>query len=156
MQSSLLLAMRKQFAPPSKEGWILGYSGAVPFVFLGLVSWLAKGALKTNVLFALLAYGATILSFLGAIHWGLALRDAEAPPASLLAWGVIPSLLAWVALMVGSITGLWLIVIGLWICFAVDLRVYPRFGLRQWLGMRLALTAVASLACMAAAGGSGV
>lgn len=143
-------ALRKSLVPPSREGWVLGYLGLVPFAFLAFVSLLAKGALQNSLIFALLAYGATILSFLGAIHWGLALRESPMPPATMLAWGVIPSLWSWVALMAGSTTGLWLIAIGLWVCFAVDWRVYPRFGLKTWMGMRLALTAVASFACVVA------
>ena len=42
------------------------------------------------------AYAALIVSFLGGIHWGLAFRHTE-PPLALLAWGVVPSLVAWVA-----------------------------------------------------------
>lgn len=107
--------------------------------------------MQHSLIFALLAYSASILSFLGAIHWGLALRSTDAPPASMLAWGVIPSLWAWVALMAGSTTGLWLNAIGLWLCFMVDWRVYPQFGLKNWLGMRLALTSMATLSCGVAA-----
>ena len=146
-----LSALRQSLVPPSREGWILGYSGLAPFVFLCLLSWLANGSMRVSLLFALVAYGATILSFLGAIHWGLALQDAAAPPARMLVWGVMPSLLAWGALMAGATTGLWLVAIGLWICFAVDRSVYPRFGLGHWLGMRLTLTTIASLTCIVAA-----
>jgi len=140
--------------PPSKEGWLLGVSGLVPFIGLSAISLFIDGSQQPHVLFALLAYGATILSFLGAIHWGLALRDGQNPSARLLIWGVIPSLLAWVALLVGGANGLWLIAVGLWACFAVDLRVYPQFGLSRWLGLRLALTTLASLACAVAATGA--
>ncbi len=143
--------IRQTLVPPSREGWVLGYFGLVPFVFLACVSWLAKGALQHSLLFALLAYGASILSFLGAIHWGLAFREPQLPPARMLAWGVMPSLWAWVALMAGSTTGLWLITFGLCVCLAVDWRVYPRFGLSNWLGMRVLLTMVASMSCVTAA-----
>lgn len=115
---------------------------------------MSEGSRQTQALFALLAYGATILSFLGAIHWGLALRDRIDPSASMLAWGVVPSLLAWVALLWGASGGLWLLAAGLWACWAVDRSVYPRFGLTGWLTMRLKLTVAASLSCVAAALGS--
>ena len=151
MKSFSIATLRQSLVPPSREGWVLGYFGLVPFVFLACLSWLAKGALQHSLVFALLAYGASILSFLGAIHWGLALRGSQTPPARMLAWGVMPSLWAWVALMAGSTTGLGLITIGLWVCFAVDWREYPKFGLSSWLGMRLALTTVATLSCVVAA-----
>lgn len=109
------------------------------------------GTQQAQALFALLAYGATILSFLGAIHWGLALQEPAEPPRWMLVWGVVPSLLAWGALLWGTSGGLWLLAVGLWACYAVDRTVYPRFGVQGWLGMRLALTTVASLSCLAAA-----
>lgn len=154
MQSGLMFSLRALLAPPSTAGGWLGYSGLIPFVGLAAASLLLDGALQTQALFALQAYAATILSFLGAIHWGLALRDPLTPSTGLLAWGVVPSLLAWVALMLDAISGLWLLAAGLWLCLAVDWRVYPRFGLNAWLGLRLALTSIASLACLFAACGA--
>lgn len=144
------LGWRQRLLPPSKEGAILGYSGLVPFVFLGCVSWLAKGEMQQDILFGLLAYAASILSFLGAIHWGLALREPVLPTGPMLVWAVIPSLIAWCALMIGTSRGLWVIVIALWFCMVVDWKIYPRYRLKAWLGMRLALTVVASLACITA------
>ncbi len=135
--------------PPSKEGAILGYCGLVPFVFLSGVSFLATGTLQHDVLFALLAYAASIVSFLGAIHWGLTMRESH-PSARMLVWGVVPSLLAWCALMLGTDTGIGLLVVTLWACLAVDWKVYPRYRLQNWLGMRLMLTLIASASCTAA------
>jgi len=137
--------------PPSRWGIVLGFGGLIPFVALAVAAWLTEGPQRSQCLYALLAYGATILSFLGATHWGLALRDPVAPSVGLLVWGVGPSLMAWLALLVGTAGGLWMLAAGLWVCYAVDRRVYPRFGLSGWLGMRLALTTVASLACLAGA-----
>ncbi|MEM8547062.1 MAG: DUF3429 domain-containing protein [Pseudomonadota bacterium] len=46
-----------------------------------------------------MTYAATILSFLGALHWGMAIgRPSAAGNARLYAASVIPSLIAWVAL----------------------------------------------------------
>ncbi|MEY4345216.1 MAG: hypothetical protein RL032_1048 [Pseudomonadota bacterium] len=132
--------------PPRIAQW-LGYGGLLPFVGLAGAA-LGLGPLEsTRITAALLAYGASILSFMGAIHWGLAMGGGAAPDSKLLLWGVVPSLVAWVALLLGTATGLWLVVLGLWACFAVDRTVYPRFGLRSWLPMRLVLTLVATLAC---------
>ena len=141
-------------APPPRWAMLLGYGGLVPFVALALVTWVAKDSRQAQAEFALLAYGATILSFLGGIHWGLALRDPIAPSVERLAWGVVPSLLAWGALLWGAGGGLWLLAAGLMACWAVDRSVYPRFGLEGWLAMRLHLTAVASLSCVTAALGA--
>jgi Protein of unknown function (DUF3429) len=135
---------------PSQWALLLGYAGLIPFVTLAFAVWWLDPAWRTKCVFALLAYSATILSFLGAIHWGLTMRDAS-PSIGLLAWGVMPSLIAWIALLVPASVGLWLVSIALWLCFAVDRRIYPKFGLQSWLGMRLRLTAVASICCSAVA-----
>jgi hypothetical protein len=135
---------------PSVAAQTLGYGGLIPFVGLAVALWLWP-AHRPMAGLALLGYSATIASFLGAIHWGLTMRDAQGQSRSLLAWGVVPSLLAWVALMLPVASGLLLITALLWACFAVDSRVYPRLGLRAWLPMRLLLTAVASLSCIAGA-----
>ncbi len=135
---------------PARWALVLGYAGLIPFVALALAVWWLSPAWGAKCAFGLLAYSATILSFVGAIHWGLAMRDAS-PSPGLLAWGVIPSLIAWIALLLPAPAGLWLVSIALWLCFAVDRRIYPKFGLQSWLGMRLRLTAVASICCSAVA-----
>jgi Protein of unknown function (DUF3429) len=119
-----------------------------------LSTWLQDPPDRALGIAALLGYGATILSFLGAIHWGFAMRDASTQSTNLLVWGVIPSLLAWVALLLDPVAGLWLVAAGLWGCLAVDRVVYPRFGADAWLPMRLVLTLISSLSCVAGALGA--
>jgi Protein of unknown function (DUF3429) len=142
------------FKTPTPWAQGLGYGGLIPFVGLASAIWFLDPADRSRSMAALLGYGATILSFLGAIHWGFAMRDASAPPRSLLVWGVLPSLLAWAALLVGPQAGLWLVAAGLWACLAVDRVVYTRFGAHAWLPMRLMLTVIASLSCAAGALGA--
>jgi len=136
---------------PSRWAQGLGYGGLIPFVGLALAMWFLAPSNHALTASALLSYSATIVSFLGAIHWGLTMRDAPSPKAGRLVWGVIPSLMAWVALLLPTAYGLLLIAVLLWICFAVDRVVYPRFGLQAWLPMRRVLSIVASLSCAAAA-----
>jgi hypothetical protein len=136
---------------PSLTARCLGFGGLIPFVGLAAVLWLVPSASQPLWGTALLGYGATICSFLGAIHWGLTMRDGLAQRASSLLWGVIPSLLSWVALLLGSALGLLLIVVTLCACFAVDRLAYPRAQLQAWLPMRFQLTLVAGLSCLAGA-----
>jgi hypothetical protein len=96
---------------------------------------------------ALVGYGATIASFLGAIHWGLVMRQGPVQSVPSLLWGVLPSLLAWLALLLAPALGLLLITALLWACFAVDRVLYPRYRLQAWLPMRWRLTVVASFSC---------
>lgn len=139
-------------ATPGAWALALGYGGLIPFLALAIGPWLLP-AQQPLLQYALQAYGAVILSFLGAIHWGLSLREDHATPA-LLVWGVVPSLLAWLALLLPAVAGLYVLAASLWLCLAVDHRVYPRFHLSAWLPMRLALTTVASLCCVVLAWGA--
>jgi hypothetical protein len=99
---------------------------------------------------ALLAYGAVILSFLGGIPWGLVMR-AALPASGRLLWGVTPSLLAWLALLLPPAPGLWLLAVALLLCFVVDRALYRAAGLERWLPLRLQLSAGAVSACVAGA-----
>ena len=126
----------------------LGYAGLIPFVSLALVIQFLPLTNRPLAIVALIAYGAVITSFLGAIHWGLAMRDAHSKRAAPYVWGVIPSLVAWLALLLSPALGLWMLAVLLWACYAVDRSVYPKHLLHGWLSMRLRLTVVASASCV--------
>jgi len=143
--------MADEHTGPSPWARRLGFGGLVPFVGLSAALWVARPASWPWASLALLAYGAVIASFLGAIHWGLVMREGRAPAVSSLTWGVVPGLLGWVAVLLGQVPGLVLIATLLWACYAVDRAVYPRHQLQIWLPMRLRLTLVASISCLAAA-----
>ena len=86
----------------------LGYGGLIPFAFFGVAAWFGAGDWQAFALHALAVYAAVILSFLGAIHWGLSLLDRDHRvfgwPAP--AWAVLPSIVAWAALLLPKTAGL--------------------------------------------------
>ena len=131
----------------------LGYGGLLPFVGGALLVWAVRENAHPYVTLALSGYAAVILSFLGGIHWGLALRQAE-PPPRLLVWGVVPSIVAWLAVMMPPSAGLVIHGAMLIACYAVDRRVYPAQGVAHWLTLRFRLSAVAALSCFIGAAGS--
>ena len=97
--------------------FILGVAGLIPFILFGLF---AVGGDTRSLLSVqgLIAYGGVILSFLGGVHWGLALseRDEEEPVKSRLSLGVVPSLVGWVAILISLISrpvfGVALLIVG--------------------------------------------
>jgi simple sugar transport system permease protein len=90
----------------------LGNAGLLPFGFGVLLVWVGLAPeLHDFVTFAMSAYAGLIVAFLGGIHWGLAFRNT-APAASLFVWGVVPSLLAWVAVLMPPRAGLVLRAVG--------------------------------------------
>lgn len=131
---------------PSTLARVLGLAGLLPFIAGAAAVWLVGPQDKLPSA-ALLAYAALIASFLGGIHWGLAMRDSPADAAQLL-WGVSPSLLGWVAVLLPPRWGLLLAPATLIACYAVDRRLYQRLGLGSWLGLRARLTGVASVCCL--------
>lgn len=124
----------------------LGYAGLLPFVAGAALAWIVRDEAQLYVLAALSAYATAIVSFLGGIHWGLAMRDPAAPSAR-FGWGVVPPLLAWIAVLMPPSAGLVLQGVALIACYAVDRRSYPSQGAGAWLVLRFRLTAVASLSC---------
>ena len=136
-------------AGPGPLARALGFAGLIPFVGPVLMLWFEPDLLDWAIEL-LLVYGAVITSFLGGIHWGLAMRaePADAGPREVhLLWGVMPSIVGWVAVLLPS-GGLWLLVVLLLACWGVDSLIYPRLGLGRWLGLRAQLTLVASTCCV--------
>ena len=126
----------------------LGYAGLIPFVGLAGLMWLVSGDVHAFVAMALSAYAATIAAFLGGIHWGMALPLDAAARRFHLVWGVIPSLVAWVALLMPAYAGLPLLALLLVVCYGVDRRSWAQWGWADWLPLRARLTAVSVLSCL--------
>jgi hypothetical protein len=140
-------------AGPTPAAQQLGWAGVLPFAAGALLMWFVSSEAHPYVALALSAYAAVIVSFLGGIHWGLAFRE-NPPPPGLLGWGVVPSLVAWVAVMMPPSAGLVIHGLMLLACYAVDRRIYPRHGAAQWLTLRFRLSSGAALCCFIGAAGA--
>ncbi|MEM9603714.1 MAG: DUF3429 domain-containing protein [Pseudomonadota bacterium] len=132
---------------------LLGVAGLLPFVASAGALWWFDGALWQVAQTALLVYGAVILSFLGGVRWGVALRTAD---GDWIPWllSVAPSVWAWFAVLLGGAAGLLLLVIGFVAQWRYDLRAVASEALPAWFGpLRSLLTAgaTASLAVGAVA-----
>lgn len=116
---------------------VLGLAGLIPFVAL-TVALYAEGP-RDRIALAQLAYGATIVSFIGALHWGLAMRERKLDETAqwrALGWGVVPSLVAWCALLLPLPAGLWLLAALVPVCGWMDARLSRELSLESWF-MRL-------------------
>jgi hypothetical protein len=123
----------------------LGLAGVVPFIALGLAShveWTHQDAVQ----FALISYGALILAFVGALQWGLAMRQSGPLAARAYFWSVIPALIAWVALNFPPIGGVLILIVGLWTDYLQDRMTAPALQAPHWYTpLRLRLTVGATL-----------
>jgi len=132
----------------------LGYGGLIPFIVLA-----PAGLLDPHHGFtwsdALHAYGAVILSFVCALHWGFAMALPSLDDACrvrTMLWSVVPSLIAWPALLLGPREAAALLVAGFVLHYVQDRRLARHAGLPAWyLPLRLQLTTVACLSLIAGA-----
>jgi uncharacterized membrane protein len=129
----------------------LGYGGLLPFVVLAAATWFdsSHSSLWRD---ALVAYGAVILSFVGALHWGFAMSQSDMAAnqrTRSFVWSVVPSLLAWVALLMTPNYAILLLVAGFLMHFWQDKRLVQLVNLPAWyLPLRLQLTFVACVSLL--------
>jgi len=136
--------------PPNPVALRLGYAGLFPFILGAVLAWLVRDEAHFYTILGLTNYATVVVSFLGAIHWGLAFRQSIPSPSPFV-WGVVPPLMAWVASMMPPNAGLVVHGVMLIVCYLVDRRLYPALGASAWLTLRFRLSAVAALCCFLAA-----
>lgn len=126
----------------------LGYGGLVPFAALTV----AIGADPVHAVRysqALAGYGAVILSFVGALHWGVAMSTTPLEPTRrrrAFVWSVVPALIAWLALLLPDPARSLVLAVGFVLHLVQDLRFAGPAQLPPWyLPLRTRLTAVATL-----------
>jgi len=141
--------------PIPTPAFVLGLGGLIPFFTtatlvwwaLPIEQWLPQWILREMsasqlASYALGAYGAVILSFLGGVRWGNLLFDR----ANLRYWtpltlSVIPSLIAWPALLLPQPVMLSLLAAGFVFQYVIDVAASKRGELPDWfVRLRLILT----------------
>ena len=80
-----------------KAALLLGYGGLIPFITLSVATWFLTSGLLIQAHEALLLYASIILTFMGAIHWGVAMTHSANPNSVQLSVSVVPALIAWFA-----------------------------------------------------------
>lgn len=127
----------------------LGYLGALPFFGLSPLAYASLEAFGLSASEAgtlQIAYGATILSFLGGVHWGLAMTSIT-PLKSLderFLWSVMPCLMAWPTLILPIEHGAAVQACLLGFVYFVDSSWAKRGGFPKWyMDLRRSLTVLA-------------
>jgi hypothetical protein len=133
---------------PPRHIVLLGYGGLLPFIGLALLI-LTSLEYRPFLAVALVNYGAVILSFVGALHWGFAM-SVQNMSAELrrdrLVWSVIPALIAWLSTLLPVPLGCLLLIVGFVVHFWQDRQLVRVVSLQAWyLPLRLRLTVVASV-----------
>ena len=135
-------------APPFAS--LMGFGGLIPFFVCagaahsGVAPWAGLALIICGV------YGAVILSFVGAVHWGLAMQADRSQRWFI--WSVVPALYAWPPIVfLDGRTALLALVPGFLICWSVDRRAAAAGLIPPWyMRLRHMLTLGASMALAAA------
>ena len=143
------LPMRTGSVP--KPAWVLGIAGLLPFVACATALQVGPPELFEPAYAALIGYSVAILSFMGGVQWGLAMRsDAN---GQWLAYGasVVPALLGWAALLSPPAVQLPALAAGFTLLLMYDLSAVRRGTAPVWYRqLRWPLTAVV-VVCLALA-----
>lgn len=131
----------------------LGHLALLPFIVGAVLVWFVRADARIHAAAALSAYAAVVIAFLGGIHWGFGFVHT-APEPRLFVWGVVPALVAFVAVLMPAYAGLVIHGVMLAVCYLVDRNLYPAHGAGRWLVLRFRLSVGASLSCFIGAAGS--
>jgi hypothetical protein len=133
---------------------VLGGLGLLPFL-AGTLFAIAGGPGWAGP--ALRYYAATILAFMGGIHWGLAIAGGREQEGGdrlrlQLVGSVIPSLIGWFALLMPATQGLTVMALAFALLLGADLAAVKRGGAPAWYPkLRMPLTAIVTLCLLIAA-----
>ncbi|NOT17787.1 MAG: DUF3429 domain-containing protein [Sulfuriferula sp.] len=140
--------MSAQNTAPTAVKW-LSYGGLIPFIVLATAITLSHYH-HAILGYALMTYSVSILSFVGALHWGFAMNTHTLTPLQrnlLYTWSTIPALIAWLATLLPLHLGLILLLSTFPVQFWQDKLLNAHIALPDWyLHLRLRLTLIASLA----------
>jgi hypothetical protein len=134
--------------------WIFGLAGLLPFAAHALFSWLSPPSELIGVLRSQAHYAAAILTFLGALHWGVTIASpsiVDGRAVTRLLWSVLPALYAWIVTLYPAEVSLPLLFGGLLVALGVDWLLYRGTPVPRWF---LALRTVLTVGALAAVGAS--
>lgn len=144
----------REIPATQRFAWILGLAGLLPFLAHALFSWLSPPAELGGVLRSQAHYAASVLTFLGALHWGVTLASpsiVDGRAVIRLLWSVLPSIFAWIVTLYPVDMALPLLFGALAVALVVDLLLYRDTPVPRWF---TTLRAVLSAGALAAVGAS--
>ena len=135
--------------PTAKASWSVVHTLAYASLVLpscgALALWLKVPEWQVFLVNALLTHIALALTFLGGIHWGIAMRymatDAHMPVFHFV-WGPVPGYVAWFLLMASApiaLAGMLALTLAI---YWVDRQTWPGSGLGPWLPLRSTYTLI--------------
>ena len=130
---------------------LMGFGGIIPFVGCAVLMYAGNTEASIIALFASAIYAAVILSFVGAVHWGLTMREDRS--TYWYVWSVIPAIMGWLAVVLLDIKiSLLALAVAFTIAWSVDRQASLQGLIPAWyMQMRHILTAGATISLLATA-----
>jgi len=110
----------------------LGLGGLIPFAAGTVGVYVLDPLGATYALQAQIYYAVTIVSFLGAVHWGIAMAASGDLDWSRGIWGVTPALLAWSATWTTAPYAILILITGLMGTFLYDMKAIDADQAPEW------------------------
>ena len=126
----------ESFDRVSLTAYVLGYGGLIPFIYFTLYGFKdVEHLFPTQELFYF--YGLTILSFLGASHWGFVLTSSEHTKSQKkqqlrLFIGVVPALFAFSSVFFSELGRLIILLIGFKFILVSDIFLFRSEKILGW------------------------
>jgi len=135
-----------------------GFLGLMPFVFtLGLVTIGAPRGMAPLGLQIATAWGAVILTFIGAVHWGLALAGRLPWSVQTIVASTSPSVVGVMAILIAGERGMAILIAGFGLFWLYENRTHAEILPADYLDLRRVLTlCVCTLLVLTAFAASGV
>ena len=135
---------KHQFSPV-----LLGYLGLIPFIVSSVLVWIPEyHHIATQ---SLTTYAAVIVTFIGGVHWGIAMQTLNAidndhhSVSTQFIFSIIPSLVAWIAVVMNQSYSLLIIAICFVLFWYIE-KVFFNKTLKNWYrSLRTNLTFVATI-----------
>jgi hypothetical protein len=144
---------RDEPSATQRMAWLLGMAGLLPFFGHAYFAWLTSPYEVAGLLKSQVQYTAVILSFLGALHWGVVIASpsVEGSAAGVrLAWSVLPALYAWVASMYPPDLALPLLFFALPVVLAADAFFYRSVAVPRWFLLLRTVLTLGATVCVGA------
>ena len=127
--------------------YCLSYGGLLPFVICIVGINFGSKELSSYSMIGFISYGAVILSFVGAVHWGFLLKsDSIQRQGLLLSISVLPGLIAWLALISPVSVALFILAAAYPLLFIYEKKSELNQLLPAWyMSMRIKLTCIVTV-----------
>ncbi len=126
---------------------LLGYGGVIPFLYALAGIAFGDTELVPFYMHSFLSYGAIILTFIGAVHWGLIMNMKSTSNCSWFMLGsVVPAIVSWIAMMLSTKVALSILLSGFIITYIYEKTLLWELLFPDWYKqLRTNLTIIVSI-----------